>query len=47
MTEQHDPHKISVTLINPDCDHQEKPQLLICRDKFGSASVSSKQANFD
>jgi len=27
--------------------HQEKPQLLICRHKFGSASVSREQANFD
>jgi len=27
--------------------HQEKPQLLICKYKFGSASVSRKQANFN
>ena len=27
--------------------HQEKPKLLICRNKFGSALVSREQANFD
>ena len=27
--------------------HQEKPQLLICGNKFGSASVSRGEADFD
>jgi hypothetical protein len=34
-------------LKTPQPQHQEKPHLLICGNKFGSALVSKEQANFD